>query len=328
MKSPPRDVEDLIAQSRRGCLARVDAQELDSRLRASAEARLLFQAGQGFDRESAVLPGDDELASRLAARAARALQHQSAKAGRTTRVSRVRVALSVALGILAGTTVAAAWSLAQRILDPVSDVEKRAAPLELPSATPLPPRGVRGGGVPPPRSSASSGPDRSPVRPSTAAFSDLPATSRDRPEKSLLPGPARADVEPIPTTAEAPCAALFAHANRARRQGASSVALELYRSVESRCSGTAEAREARLIAGMLYLDRGQGSLALAEFDAYLATGSGGAVLAEGLWGRARALRQLGRTDEEQQVLGQVIAAAPRSPYAEAARQRLNRVLAP
>jgi hypothetical protein len=79
---------------------------------------------------------------------------------------------------------------------------------------------------------------------------------------------------------------------------------------------------------MLHLDRGEAALALAEFESYLAPSGAGAVLAEGLWGKARALTQLGRTAEERQVLELLIAAAPGSPYAEAARKRLGRVVAP
>jgi TolA-binding protein len=105
------------------------------------------------------------------------------------------------------------------------------------------------------------------------------------------------DSEPrveAPVVRTDPAAALFADANRARRDGNAERAVALYRSLQSRYPSSSESELSRALLAQLLLDRGSPEAALAGFDRYLAADA--PVLgAEALVGRARALEQLGKS---------------------------------
>jgi hypothetical protein len=119
---------------------------------------------------------------------------------------------------------------------------------------------------------------------------------------------------------------LFARANSLRREGATAVAVRVYRTLEQSFPASAESLIARVTLGRLLLDRaGNPSAALAEFDAYLGHASRGALAEEALIGRALALGRLGRAADERGAWERLLAEHPSSTYAARARARVERL---
>jgi hypothetical protein len=85
-------------------------------------------------------------------------------------------------------------------------------------------------------------------------------------------------------------------------------ALALYEQLRVAYPSSAEARTVLVTMGKLELDLGRPERALGRFDAYLR--DGGALAPEALAGKARALRALGRSQEERRVIQQYLAAHP------------------
>jgi len=118
-----------------------------------------------------------------------------------------------------------------------------------------------------------------------------------------------------------PAAALFADANRARRDGNAERAVVLYRSLQSRYPSSAESELSRALLAQLLLERGNPEAALVGFDRYLAEGA--PVLgAEALVGRARALEQLNKSTQAAAAWQEVQRRFPGSVHARLAATRL------
>ncbi|HKO50399.1 MAG TPA: tetratricopeptide repeat protein [Polyangiaceae bacterium] len=144
------------------------------------------------------------------------------------------------------------------------------------------------------------------------------ATSGDASGASVgaLPGSA----EPAVKRAD-PAAALFADANRARRDGNVDRAVGLYRTLQSRYPSSSESELSRALLAQLLLDRGNPEAALAGFDRYLAEDTP-VLNAEALVGRARALEQLGKLTQAAAAWRQVQSRFPGSVHARLAATRL------
>jgi TolA-binding protein len=118
-----------------------------------------------------------------------------------------------------------------------------------------------------------------------------------------------------------PAAALFADANRARRDGNVDRAVGLYRALQARYPNSSEAGLSRALLAQLLLDRGNPEAALAGFDRYLAEDSP-ILSAEALVGRARALEQMGKPTQAAAAWRQVQSRFPGSVHARLAATRL------
>ena len=119
-------------------------------------------------------------------------------------------------------------------------------------------------------------------------------------------------------------AELFSEANRARSDGRVRDAIRLYRQLQQRFPGTAEARVSRVSLGRVLLDRaGQPRGALVQFDSYLSQASDTALRQEALVGRALALERLGRSADELKAWRALLAAYPSTSYAARARTRVQ-----
>lgn len=164
---------------------------------------------------------------------------------------------------------------------------------------------------------------QSPVRPkpvpdsvrerASAAFAPLAPSSESAPSVSAHPevAPARSDA----------AAALFADANRARRDGNADRAVTLYRALQNRYPASSESELSRALLAQLLLERGSPEAALAGFDRYLAADA--PVLgAEALVGRARALEQLGKSSQASSAWREVESRFPGSVHARLAATRL------
>ncbi|HET7538494.1 MAG TPA: tetratricopeptide repeat protein [Polyangiaceae bacterium] len=131
------------------------------------------------------------------------------------------------------------------------------------------------------------------------------------------PVPAAAASREAPTDA----AALFAEANRARRDGNVDRAVGLYRTLQSRFPSSSESELSRALLAQLLLQRGNPEAALAGFDRYLADDDP-VLSAEALVGRARALEQLGKSTQAAAAWRLVQSRFPGSVHARLAATRL------
>jgi hypothetical protein len=101
-------------------------------------------------------------------------------------------------------------------------------------------------------------------------------------------------------------------------------AARTYQALISRFPVTAEASTAQLSLASIELDHlGQPTGALRNYNAHLAANPGGALAPEALFGKARALRRLGRAAEETTTLRELLARFPGAINAAQARLRLD-----
>jgi TolA-binding protein len=116
-------------------------------------------------------------------------------------------------------------------------------------------------------------------------------------------------------------ASMLAEADRARRAGDASRALTLYRELEQSYPSSPESQLSFALLAKLFLDRGDAARALAAYETYLRDGSA-SLRAEALVGRARALEELGRTNDAIEAWQEVEQRLPGSIHAELAAARL------
>jgi len=303
--------EDLLERDARGELSAVERERLDAHLARCAACRLERVVRADFLRE----------AERVAIRTPADVQRLLADvldAPRTaepppipTRLRRrQRIAGLLLTGVLvtaAGWAAAAGWSAAR--------------------ATRVT---IEVGGAPSSARMASSGLS------GAARGETAPALTRDAPEEQVAPAlpslsnesharpapaarPAPVTLATAPPEAESPGLA-FQQANDARRAGQHARAAEAYRALIARYPGSAEAPASLVALGRMLLDDGDAAGALRSFDDYLHRG--GALGEDVMLGRALALHNLGRSDDESSAWSALLASYPRSVHAERARRRL------
>jgi len=300
---PCRD--DLLARSRREALSAVERRALDAHLGVCE----LCQAARAFgalydgvpDRPDAE---DDALVARLADRIA----DRGAAGGRRRRTVAIAVAAAAALLVAAGG--AAAWV---SVRGPSSPPAASAPPREMSPGLARPGNARHG--------EARSDEARPDEAPSSVALPQHDAT----PATAVAPAArrrARAEhVQPLDT--EPGAAELFAAANAARRARDLRGAIDGYLALERRFPDTEEAVVSLVSAADLLARLGESDGALRAFDRYLARRQDGPLASEALFGRARALRQLGRRGDEIDAWRRLLRAFPGSIYESAARQRLD-----
>lgn len=305
-------IEDVIARARRGDMSAVELRRLQIAVQSSRENRLLYEAGLGFASEGSGCPDDDLLVAKVAERVSKmATGRSSVHPART--VGLVLAGLS-----LVTAAAAAGWAIEAHIVIPKS------APASAPNSVPT--RAAMNSAQPQPlRAPVATDPkplpvDGDPMVPN----SSVPASVQRSHAPAALGQTNSLAASEVPHISSAQtdsdAAALFAEANRARRAGDSRRALELYRHLVSTFPSAAETEQSRLAAAELLLQSGDWLAALEAFRSC----QGGATQAEALWGMARALRALNRTEEERELLRQLTRQSPESAYAEAARQLLER----
>jgi TolA-binding protein len=138
-------------------------------------------------------------------------------------------------------------------------------------------------------------------------------TAAARPPRAKKPSAA-----PVPSTAPE----LFATANAHRRTGEYSAARVAYETLQAKFPGSSEALVSRVSLGRM-LAGAAPALALAHFNAYLSQSQHTTLAAEALYGKARALSDLGNTTAEQQAWKQLLMRFPSSVYADQARAKLE-----
>lgn len=283
-------LEDLMARARRGKLGDSERRRLECGVTASLEAKLLFQAGCGFDQEPVVMTGDETFLEDVAAQAARRFGHASRHPRH--RVSALAVAVWVTCGIAAAGTVSVAFHVAK----PFWSKAKASTTATMRSSAPM-----RTSDEPGIRSPASV-----PLAPAIASSERQPMPRTPTPNVSSSTRPT--------------ALALFQLANAARSDGRVVDALREYQRIQREFPNSREAALSTMSLGMLELQRGNAQAALAQFrQAYAMRPS-----PEALWGESQALRLLGREEQERPLLEELLIRYPGSAYAPAASKRLGR----
>ncbi len=273
-----------------------------------AEAAL-SRAGRAFDAQEVAGTGDDALAARMAEHAIAAARGSRAKAlplsaerststkqGPLARLRNRGVIVAAAVGFAAtGAAAAGGYVVLSRAPAPAT-----VTPLAVPSVK----RGVPA-------------PLRQLAGASAAAPPSQPSTSAEPPAYAEPPAPvdsAPARLHEKPLTPES----LFSKGNAERRAGKTTEAVGTYELLLSRFGGSSEAQMARVSLGNVLLAQGRAGQALAVFDSHLSRGS--QLGAEALYGKARALRALGKPSEEREVWKILATKYPDSIYARSAQR--------
>jgi hypothetical protein len=295
--------EELIDRARRGEASPDELRRLNEHLASCTACSFERALARDSDREGA--PEPEEI-GRIAQASVSALLARSTK--RSSPRSSRRLVLAAAATVSIATAATAAILVERSLRAPVLPSEPAAATkglprLERPGAPAVAP-------APPPSAAQAALSSAPPAAQAIGSLSNRTAPSADPPAGG--------------TAAE-----LFAQANAERRRGELGRAVEHYRDLQRTFPGSAEALVSRVTLGRLLLDRlANPAGALAEFDAYLARSSHGALREEALIGRALALGRLGRRAEERGAWHALLTGYPSSAYAGRARERLERLRTP
>jgi TolA-binding protein len=321
-------LEDLLIRARRYQLEEEEEKRLEVAVQSSRELEVLYRAGVQFDAGASLLAGDearlDTLVRRTLARldqgsapAAPAARARSAQPARSTdRALAVRYfAASLAFSLLLSVALANAWDYVEKRETLARTRAAAARATEVARAQPqrATPRAAPAPTLPPPASEAIAAP-AVPGNPFASSLHTVPVAAPPRQPSA----PLAAEVKPIAPSAELDQSQLFAQANALRRQGDSAGAIALYERLRERYPSSAEAEDAQVLLGKLLLAQSSARAALQKFESY----GSGALTLEALWGKAQALRTLGSA-EERSVLETLVRDYPSSPYAPAARKRLQ-----
>lgn len=286
---------ELLGKVRRGLASDQERMAFEVHLDGCDSCRMTLEIMGDFDAVGEIESGDWDRVARMATRAAAV---HGARSRAPLRVARRTWPLAVAALVLTGAAVAGG-AFALRSADELRSAE-----------TGHPPRGA---------SPTAQAPRKATPTPQLVEMTADPAPETiEEPEKA--PSKEKAAPEAPSTTA----ADVYRAANDARRAGRTDQAIATYQRLQRGFSGSAEAHASRVSLGGLLLRNGSSSAALAQFDAYLGSG-GGRLAAEALYGRAQALRALGRSADEAQNLRRLVKTYPNSAYATHAQRRLRQL---
>jgi TolA-binding protein len=282
---------DRVSGARRGTLSSSERLAFEAHVQVCESCRLALEIGADFDALAAPAWDDGARIERLAARM---IANQRRARGR-----RLARAPLLAACVLLFTGVAAATALGW--LSP-----RRPVLVAAPNASM-------------PRAGAGLGEALPVVMPTVTAPSAEPAASE---EATQARSEAPAQAQSIHTGALPPSASrLFRGANEARRAGQSQKAIQIYRALQHDYQASPEAVLSLVSLGGLLLN-GDPPSAMDQFDRYLLASPNGALAAEALYGRGRALQALGRRTEERTTWSELLARYPKTPYRERATLRL------
>lgn len=286
---------ELVLAERRGELPRVARQALDNHLRVCDSCRILREYGGAFEGEQQVDVGDAAKLDAMLAASDRWLRRARTQRWRVPSTRRYRLAL-LAAALSVCSMAAAAAAIVTRVGSP-SQVELPAKPWTANPASPA-------------RAAIAS----ALVAPFAAAARRLPPDLTESVAKRRAPVN---ESEPGVTAAQ-----LLQQATLSRRNGSTGEATKLFRRLQQQYPSTREAKLSLVAFGSLLLETGQPAEALEQFNRYLVSSAGQSLNAEALYGKGRALAQLGRTQDERSAWLQLVERFPNSPYVSHARKRL------
>jgi TolA-binding protein len=316
--------EDLLERDARGALSDAERERLEVHLARCAACRLERALRDDFADELGAEPTPSELLTLAGAAQPRPPAQAPQAAPEATprtpsrrsarRVTWLLVAAAVLAVSAAGATGAGrrVWT---KIVEATGTVdteaaEAPAAPAPKHPAHRLPPSPAKAP-LPPPDESATALAAETPTAPPAP-----PALTVSSPPPAIA-GVARVTSSRPPSIAPEPASALFGAAAEARRHGDYARAVSLHHDLVARFPSSREAHVSRATTGRLLLDRGDPAGALAQFDAYLTSGSGD-LGEEAMVGRA-----LARTDDAGRAWRALLAAYPETPFGAHARARLG-----
>jgi len=350
VNSARENCEDWIARAKRGGLSESEQRQFRELLDSSIEARLLYEAGCAFDRESHVMPGDDARLERIAHRmqkrrllrqrrmpiralslgvaAAMLVAGVAVGAVNYSRLWRAATAHSAQARTAATRSTSAATTRSLKEVGPAWPVElDPSEPTERAQALPAPSAQVTQATQLVPPAQALPTPSAQ-VLHATQLLPPAQASTRLALEGSLPSHPSSLatgrfedERQLPPVTQEA--STLFTDANRARVRGDAARAVAQYERLIGEFPRSREALAARLSLGMLYLLQEHPGQALLQFQTYRA--SSGPLVAEAVWGESQALHNLGQIQEERRTLERIVRDYPHSPYATSAQSRLSQL---
>lgn len=295
---------ELLERVRRGLPSAQERTAFEAHLDSCESCRMTLAVMNDFDAVGEAEPGDWE---RVAAMARASVAAVGRSTPLPTRLTRRTWRLAFAALALTGIAAAGvAVHISQMPVSQTSPVDSSDAGL------------VNGSRMSAPAVSPSSGEKQpSPSSAPTGAKESSPEneTPRAVPTRDIP----HTGAEQKPVTSEKD---MYRAANAARREGRTQEAISTYQKLQRQFPRSAEAHASRVSLGGLLLKTGSSSAALAQFDAYLASG-GGQLAAEALFGQAQAQRALGRTAEEAQNLDRLVRTYPQSAYATHAERRLR-----
>lgn len=297
---------ELVLVERRGSLTLAESAALREHLRVCEQCRIARDFGSAFDRPQSVYPGDAKhLDAMLAAAerwrvAPRTLERVSTRK-RAGKVVWLTAALTIsATAAAAAIAVRTSTFFAPPAAESTTDVAASRATTYAGPAAPILPKALA----------------------STSTSIDIPtAPAGERVAPSGVNKPIKT-AEPV-ARVEFSAEQLLQQANAARRASNTSEASRLFRKLQRLYPTSREARLSEVVYGTLLLEQGQAAAALEQLNRYLSVGSGQNLAAEALYGKGRALAQLGRSTEEQSVWRALLERFPKSPYASHARNRLG-----
>lgn len=332
--------DERVVLARRGGLDPQAWQDFATHLTTCVDCRIAWRLNADFDGSAASQPGDERLV-------ASAVKRALAPTARRQR-SAVRIAVAASAILLVAGAASAAIVLGARVLAPAHEVEPLPGPAthkarrtgagrttEPTPATPAPTIPAAAA-MPAPTAMApptertlvappSTEPEAAPV--ALGPMTRLPGALVPRPRSKLasarMVGDQTSDVTDRHATAPglappsqfmAP-AALFAESLNHRQQGRVDDAIAGFRALARQFPDSAEAKVALVSLGDLLLDAGSAADALTAYEGYLARSPAGTLVPESLWGKARALRLLGRTREAAAARRELARRFPDFPYA-------------
>lgn len=257
------------------------------------DCRLELVLARDFDAVLVTQPGDDEIATRIGARVARAPR----RSGRRFVWAAAAILLGTA-GAAAGTNADLRKSLTLRFFGEKSEESRPFPPAPRTSAHPPP----------------SVSPEEKPLAP--------PVDAEDEEAAKVVPGPALKK-SPERAMPQNSAAELFASANTLRRAGRSAEAQKIYSTLLQRHPKSQEALVSHVSLGRLVKGSAPAQ-ALQHFNAYLGQSGHTTLAAEALYGKASALAALGDTAAEKATWRQLLQRFPSSVYAERARAQLEK----
>jgi TolA-binding protein len=170
--------------------------------------------------------------------------------------------------------------------------------------------------LPAQRPSASATANVAPAEPARMAAASANRDASDKRAREARSGAAQAHGESADE--------LFERARAAMMKGEQQRAVSSFLELQQRFAGSSQAQVSRVLLGRLFLEElNQPSAALLQFEGYLERP--GENRPEALLGRARALRALGRTQEEVEALRALVDGYPGSLYVAPAQKRLRAI---
>lgn len=297
--------DNLLARSGRGPLTLVEQRALDAHLGVCGSCRATLALRNLFDQiPDSPLNDDRAVVARLAERVT--------LPGRQGREKARPVAFAAGAALMALAGAAAAWAVLQHPravtkLDETSRPGTGTAPAPQVAALPLSPASPSPvAPLPAPKLAASK---RAEVHRARAAVADA---------REAVVGDSPGAAGPSNDAGE-----LFAAANAARGSGDLRGAARRYDLLERRYPTSPEAAVSLVSAGDLFIRLDEPSAALEHFDRYLATNARGSLALEALFGRARSLRDLGRSRDEREAWRELLQRFPGSLYESTARRRVD-----